>query len=376
MPPAHAQPTFAARVIAWQQRHGRHDLPWQGTADPYRIWLSEIMLQQTQVSAVIPYYRRFLERFPTVEALARADAETVAEYWAGLGYYARARNLHRCARQVVAERNGAFPTRAAELATLPGIGRSTAAAIAAFASGERAAILDGNVKRVLCRSFGIEGFPGQRSVEQDLWRLAESLLPATDMAAYTQGLMDLGATLCTRSRPRCPNCPLAADCVAHRHDRQQELPAARPRPPVPDRHGSFLLISDGTHILLQRRPPTGIWGGLLVPPEGAPGPLLSALGLAPAACRELPGLQHRFTHFRLTIAPLLFRVADRPPATHAPGWEWLPLDRVERAALPPPFRRLLRHLPPPDPGAANQTGCQRIALMPQAENSAAPTIRP
>lgn len=368
---------FSTRLIRWQREHGRHDLPWQQHGkSPYHIWLSEVMLQQTQVVTVKRFYARFIERFPTVAQLAAAPLDEVLALWSGMGYYTRARNLHRAARYVMEDCGGVFPQTAQALEALPGVGRSTAAAIAAFCYGERVAILDGNVKRVLCRSFGIEGFPGQRSVERDLWRLAESLLPATDMAAYTQGLMDLGATLCTRSRPRCPDCPLAADCIARRHDRQQELPAARPRPPVPDRHGSFLLISDGTHILLQRRPPTGIWGGLLVPPEGAPGPLLSALGLAPAACRELPGLQHRFTHFRLTIAPLLFRVADRPPATHAPGWEWLPLDRVERAALPPPFRRLLRHLPPPDPGAADQTGCQRIALMPQAENSSAPTIRP
>ncbi|GHT99221.1 hypothetical protein FACS1894154_05890 [Betaproteobacteria bacterium] len=226
---------FAQRLITWQRTHGRHDLPWQANRDPYRIWVAEIMLQQTQVATVIPYYQRFMARFPDVASLAAASAEAMIESWSGLGYYARARNLHRAAHQVMAEYGGQFPTRADDLITLPGIGRSTAAAIAAFASGERKAILDGNVKRVLCRAFGIEGFPGERTVETRLWALAESLLPADaqEIGVYIQSQMDLGATVCTRSRPACSQCPLSNDCVAHLSGRSAELPTPRPAKTVP-----------------------------------------------------------------------------------------------------------------------------------------------
>lgn len=192
---------FATRLTAWQREHGRHDLPWQGGTDPYRIWLSEIMLQQTQVETVIPYYQRFLARFPDVAALAAAPVEDVMTLWSGLGYYARARNLHRAAQRIMSDHGGRFPTTAAEISTLPGVGRSTAAAIAAFAFGERGAILDGNVKRVLSRIFGVDGFPGEKAVENRLWTLAESLLPERDIGRYIQAQMDLGATLCTRARP-------------------------------------------------------------------------------------------------------------------------------------------------------------------------------
>ncbi|EWM51298.1 A/G-specific adenine glycosylase [Bordetella holmesii 70147] len=227
---------FAALIADWQARHGRHRLPWQNTRDPYRIWLSEIMLQQTQVATVIPYFERFLGRFPDVAALAAASQEDVMPYWAGLGYYARARNLHRCAQDIVARWAGRFPPDAQTIATLPGIGRSTAAAIAAFAYGERSPIMDGNVKRVFTRHFGIEGDPSKRELEQRLWRLAEDLVsavPGLDMTAYTQGLMDLGATLCTRGKPACDRCPVAASCIARRDGRQQELPTPRHAEPCP-----------------------------------------------------------------------------------------------------------------------------------------------
>ena len=221
---------FSPRIVAWQRLHGRHDLPWQNTRDPYRIWLSEIMLQQTQVATVIPYYERFLARFPDVAALAAAAQEDVMPYWAGLGYYARARNLHRCAQEIARDWQGRFPPTAEAIATLPGIGRSTAAAIAAFAYGERSPILDGNVKRVFTRHFGIAGDPSKREVEQRLWALADTqveVAPDLDMAAYTQGLMDLGATLCTRGKPACDKCPVADTCVARREGRQAELPTPK-----------------------------------------------------------------------------------------------------------------------------------------------------
>jgi len=333
--------SFAQRLIAWQQAAGRHDLPWQGSRDPYRVWLSEIMLQQTQVATVIPYYQRFLSSFPNVVALAAAPIERVVEHWAGLGYYARARNLHRCAQQIVAQHGGAFPRTAAELAELPGIGRSTAAAIAAFSFGERAAILDGNVKRVLCRVFGIAGFPGSAPVERKLWQLAESLLPETGIEAYTQGLMDLGATLCTRGTPHCPACPFADACVARREGRQKTLPEARPRAPVPERSATFVLITDGQRLLLERRPPSGLWGGLLVPPEGEPEQVLAARGLCALAQRKLPDLKHAFTHFRLTLQPVVCRV-QVPATTGETGSAWLPLSEAAAAGVPTPIARLIR----------------------------------
>jgi len=345
MPQAPVDQDFSARLIAWQKRHGRHDLPWQQTRDPYRIWLSEIMLQQTQVAAVIPYYERFLARFPTLQALAAAPAEAVLESWAGLGYYARARNLHRCAQQIVAEHGGRFPDDPAVLSTLAGIGRSTAAAIAAFAAGRRAAILDGNVKRVLCRHAGIAGFPGSSAVEKRLWELAEALLPAQDIEAYTQGLMDLGATVCTRSRPNCPVCPLAQDCLAQREGRQQELPTPKPKRSLPERSTTFLIVTDGRGVLLTRRPPSGIWGGLLVPPEGDPATVSANLGLTLEEAEDLPSLTHTFTHFRLHIEPRLYRLA-RPPLLDGGAWRWLLLEDIEQAALPAPVSKLLQSIRP------------------------------
>ena len=260
-------PEFSEQLIRWQKKHGRHALPWQNTRDAYRIWLSEIMLQQTQVAAVIPYYQRFLERFPDVAGLATAPAEDVMALWSGLGYYSRARNLHQCAKRVMSEHGGRFPDDPALLAELPGIGRSTAAAIAAFAYGARAAILDGNVKRVFTRVFGVEGFPGDKAVETQLWRRAVALLPARGVEAYTQGLMDLGATLCTRSSPACETCPLAARCVALHTGRVEQLPTRKSKAAIPERQTAMLVVLDGDDVLFQRRPQRGIWGGLLSLPE-------------------------------------------------------------------------------------------------------------
>ena len=260
--------SFADRVIRWQQSHGRRDLPWQGTRDAYRIWVSEIMLQQTQVAAVIPYYTRFLQRFPDVCALASSPSPDVMAAWAGLGYYSRARNLHRCAQAVVERHEGRFPATVDALSALPGIGRSTAAAIAAFAFGERAAILDGNVKRVFARHFGVEGYPGATAVERRLWSIAERELPASGIEGYTQGLMDLGATLCVRVRPRCGDCPVAVTCVAKAQGRTAELPAPRPAKARPVRHATVVIVRDDRGaLLLETRPPTGIWGGLVSLPE-------------------------------------------------------------------------------------------------------------
>jgi len=339
---------FSTRLIAWQCVHGRHGLPWQGTRDPYRIWLSEIMLQQTQVAAVIPYYARFLERFPDVATLAAAPMEEVMALWSGLGYYARARNLHRAARVVMEEHGGHFPATKAPLAGLPGIGRSTAAAIAAFANNERAAILDGNVKRVLCRVFGIEGSPNERAVEERLWALAESLLPenAGDIGPYIQAQMDLGATVCTRTRPACATCPLAAQCVAHATGRAAELPTARPRKTPPRRTTRMAAVMLGNSVLLERRPPSGIWGGLLALPEIPEGVqieiwVMRNLGIDQATVRALPPLVHTFTHFTLEIAPWRIDLPTIPRMLAEPAWQWLALEQVSSAALPAPVRRIL-----------------------------------
>lgn len=337
-----AGPDFADQVVRWQRSSGRHCLPWQGGHDPYPIWLSEIMLQQTQVSTVLSYYERFMARFPRVEALARAPLEEVLALWAGLGYYARARNLHACARQVVECHGGCFPATAAGLAELPGIGRSTAAAIAAFAYGERAAILDGNVKRVLCRYFAIQGVPVGK-VEKELWSLAESLLPESpDMGAYTQGMMDLGATLCQRGKPRCEACPLAETCLARQQGIQASLPTPKPAKAQRRREAVFLLLTDGEHVLLERRPGLGIWGGLLALPEGLD--LLPRLGLMDLALEPLPVREHVFTHFRLEIRPLVCRVATMPALAGEPALLWLPLAEARDAGVPAPVARLLAEL--------------------------------
>ena len=333
--------SFTAPLLAWQGIHGRHDLPWQKTQDAYRIWLSEIMLQQTQVTTVIPYYQRFLASFPDVGELAAAPIEKVIEHWAGLGYYARARNLHRCAQTVLDQHDGRFPDDPEKLAELPGIGRSTAAAIAAFAYGKQAAILDGNVKRVLCRHFGIDGFPGQAAVDRKLWLLAESLLPSDGIESYTQGLMDLGATVCTRNRPRCMECPVAASCIARLDNRQKELPVARPKKIVPERHSCFVLISDGQNLLLERRPASGLWGGLLVPPEGEPDEVLSRYGLNLLSAKHLPPLKHTFTHFKLQIEPVLCQVTPQT-AIREKGLEWIPIAQAADAGVPTPMRKLIR----------------------------------
>jgi A/G-specific adenine glycosylase len=351
-----ADPSFSHAVVQWQQAHGRHALPWQNTRDGYRIWLSEIMLQQTQVAAVLGYYARFLERFPTLHDLASAPAEDVMAQWSGLGYYTRARNLHACAKRVAAEYDGVFPSDPALLAELPGIGRSTAAAISAFSSGTRAAILDGNVKRVFARVFGIDQFPGLKAVEDGLWRRADALLPEQGIESYTQGLMDLGATLCTRSKPDCARCPLQQRCVAHAGGRTAELPVRKPKKTIPEKQAAMLLVIDGGQVLLEQRAQSGIWGGLMSLPEldghGARGELDdAALGAAAQVFGEVEEMQallplvHVFTHYRLHIAPFKVVLASRAdtPAGHL----WWNLAEIERAPLPAPVKKLLLDLARP-----------------------------
>lgn len=353
---------FGMRVVAWQRQHGRHGLPWQNTRDPYRIWLSEIMLQQTQVAAVIEYFQRFVTALPTVAALAQAPADQVMALWAGLGYYSRARNLHRCAKAVVDDHGGVFPTDPAVLVTLPGIGRSTAAAIAAFSAGVRTPILDGNVKRVFARVFGIHGYPGERAIETRMWALAEHALPpagptqAEDMVAYTQGLMDLGATICSRGKPQCladPDaCPLSPDCVARRDGLTAVLPTPKPRAAIPERSTVMVIVRHDRNVLVQLRPDSGIWGGLWSLPEIAVNavpfdPELAedaALAMAQrfgnAARAYLAGeLTHVFTHFRLLIRAI--RVDLDSVSPHIGGdIRWLSLDDLDALGTPAPVRRL------------------------------------
>jgi A/G-specific adenine glycosylase len=354
-----ADASFSADVIAWQKQHGRHALPWQNTRDAYRIWLSEIMLQQTQVSAVIPYYQRFLARFPDVASLASAASEEVMALWSGLGYYSRARNLHRCAQRVAAEYGGIFPDDPELLADLPGIGRSTAAAIAAFSYGKRAAILDGNVKRVFARAFGVEGFPGAKPVEDQLWRRAVHLLPLQNMESYTQGLMDLGATLCTRSKPACARCPLAARCVAYATGRVDELPVRKPKKAVPERSTAMLVVADNGQILLQQRPDSGIWGGLLSLPECVLGAeadndseedltrrdveiarVVAPFGVM-QSCAPLQAFSHGFTHFKLQVAPYQVLLEKRVPNLGQHDYVWYPIHQLADAPLPAPVKKLL-----------------------------------
>ena len=345
---------FADALIGWQKQHGRHQLPWQGTRDAYRIWLSEIMLQQTQVATVIPYYARFLDSFPDVAALAAAPTETVMAHWSGLGYYTRARNLHRCAQQVVANHAGKFPSDPETLASLPGIGKSTAAAIAAFAYGARAAILDGNVKRVFCRVFGVEGFPGQAAVEKHLWQRAEAMLPARDIEAYTQGLMDLGATLCTRTRPACDRCPMQSRCIAHASGRTSELPARKPKKAIPEKSTVMLVVVHEGEILMEQRPPEGIWGGLLSLPElnrlssgTSDVDLDEQLALALSSFGDIDDIVmlgsfvHGFTHYRLSVMPVHVTLRQRHVMAAQSDYQWRALAQISAAALPSPVRKLL-----------------------------------
>lgn len=336
---------FSGRLIRWHKRSGRHDLPWQNTTDAYRVWLSEIMLQQTQVATVLPYYARFLARFSTLEDLAAAPVGEVMALWSGLGYYARARNLHACARVVVNAYGGNFPREPERLCALPGIGRSTANSIATFCFAARAPILDGNVKRVLTRTFGIEGFPGEARVEKQLWSLAETLMPAKHGDIYNQAQMDLGATLCTRSKPRCDECPLLEICVAQATNRQAELPHRKARRELPQREVTLLILRRKNRVLLERRPSVGIWGGLLSLPE-LPNALNAEYfaqhhyGCQIDSVSPAPTGVHTFTHFRLHITPLICNVTTHTQAMES-GLEWHDLDDIKSVALPAPIKKLL-----------------------------------
>jgi A/G-specific adenine glycosylase len=338
---------FARTLIDWHCRHGRHDLPWQRQKTPYRVWVSEIMLQQTQVATVITYYQRFMQRFPDVATLAAAGIDEVLHLWSGLGYYSRARNLHRTAQIIVREHQGAFPPQVESLAQLPGIGRSTAAAIAAIAFDQRATILDGNVKRVLARYFAVAGSPNLREVEEVLWRHAESCTPERQVATYTQAIMDFGATLCTRREPLCMHCPLQPGCAAFASGRVSELPSPRVRLNRPTRRVVMLLATDAAGcVLLHRRPARGIWGGLWSLPEFETAEAATRfcegeLQMRPSHTRQMAMLRHAFTHFDLEITPLRVSLAGSSMGTATEAALWYDAREPERIGMPAPIATLL-----------------------------------
>lgn len=339
------------RLLRWYERHGRKNLPWQRSRDPYRVWVSEIMLQQTQVSTVIPYYERFLKRFPDIRSLARADLDGVLHHWTGLGYYARARNLKQAAEVIVREHGGRFPRAIEQVSDLPGIGRSTAGAILAFAFGQRHPILDGNVKRVLSRLHAIESPVTQRDTEKKLWALAEHYTPGTHVSAYTQAIMDLGATLCRPRKPDCEACPLAADCRAHALGSPEKFPVRARRKTLPVKHTLMLMIRDARgRVLLAQRPPTGLWGGLWGFPECAPEDSV------PTFCRDTfglkikteaawPAVRHGFSHFHLHITPIPARLTGTSTTAmeNAPT-VWYNPRKPDARGLAAPVKQLLQLL--------------------------------
>jgi A/G-specific adenine glycosylase len=343
---------FAQRLLQWFSVHGRHALPWQIDATPYRVWISEVMLQQTQVATVIPYYTRFMVRFPDVETLAAAPLDEVLHLWTGLGYYARARNLQAAARVLATQYGGIFPNELAQVMALPGIGRSTAGAILALSRGGRHPILDGNAKRVLARVFGIVGDPSSKTVLEALWERAEACTPDQGVAAYTQGIMDLGATLCTRARPACTQCPMNTHCVAALEGRQMELPGIKIKRNRPAREATLLIAQSGGKgggaVLLERRPVSGIWGGLWSPPQFA------SADEALAWCgrefghvgesKTLAPIDHAFTHFDLRLKPLLVRGRQKLEVLDTDDRLWYQLDAPPRVGLPQPIRQLLERL--------------------------------
>ena len=351
---------FSKSILAWFEQHGRKNLPWQQDRTAYRVWVSEIMLQQTQVATVIPYFEAFMARFPTVTDLAEAPLDTVLGLWSGLGYYARARNLHKAAQLVRDEYDGVFPVTFDEVLALPGIGRSTAGAILSLALNQHHAILDGNVKRVLARCFAVPGWPGKTTVAEQLWHYAEQLTPEKRVADFNQAMMDLGAGICTRSRPQCEHCPLNDNCVALAEQRQVDYPGKKPKKAIPVRETQMLLLAnDENKIMLQRRPPTGIWGGLLSLPEVPIGDDVSLwcethLGFTVKERSRWPVMRHTFSHFHLDITPVLVAATKlkgeseytnnhKMSVMEGAEWVWYK-GGTDEGGIPAPVARLLEQI--------------------------------
>ena len=345
------QKRFSDQVLAWFALHGRKDLPWQHPRDPYCVWVSEIMLQQTQVNTVVNYFNRFMKSFPNLKALAEADTDQVMHHWSGLGYYARARNLHQCAKQVVAHYQGALPDDLEQLQGLPGIGRSTAGAIRSLGFGKQAAILDGNVKRVLARRFTVAGWPGHSAVAKQLWKLSEAVTPHRDSADYNQAMMDLGAMVCLRTKPLCDVCPLVQDCRAYQAGSIASYPGSKPKKAKPVRTAQLLILrDDNERILLQQRPPSGIWGGLWSLPECPLEEQIETwcqhnLGISAVQQHQLRLRRHSFTHFHLDITPVLLQVKKTPKGIMDDhSLVWYNLSKPEDLGLAAPVSRILQEI--------------------------------
>ncbi|SDK11053.1 A/G-specific DNA-adenine glycosylase [Ferrimonas sediminum] len=338
---------FSERVIEWYQLAGRKTLPWQQQKSPYRVWISEIMLQQTQVTTVIPYYLRFMQRFPNIESLAQAPVDDVLHHWTGLGYYARARNLHAAAKRIQAEHQGQFPTDIEQVMALPGIGRSTAGAVLSLSLGQIHPILDGNVKRVLARHRAIGGWPGKKAVENSLWQTSEQFTPTEGIHAYNQAMMDLGAMICTRSKPDCQQCPLNQDCRAYLANTIAEYPGKKPKKDKPEKHCLQLILIHDNRVLLQQRPPSGIWGGLWCFPQFEDRQQLEDYlqqHRLDNDCRPLTAFRHTFSHYHLHIQPLLLKLASTTGLIAESGPRWFNLNEPPQVGLPAPTETLLTKL--------------------------------
>ncbi|NVK28627.1 MAG: A/G-specific adenine glycosylase [Flavobacteriia bacterium] len=342
---------FAPRVLAWFDEHGRKNLPWQENKTPYRVWISEIMLQQTQVTTVIPYYHKFMTSFPTVEALAAAEQDEVLAHWSGLGYYARARNMHKAAKMLVDELDGEFPQTVEGVCELPGIGRSTAAAILSISRGVQAAILDGNVKRVLARFHAVPTWPGERKTENAMWDLAEHYMPSERCGDYTQAMMDLGATLCTRSKPQCLLCPLQSDCLARLSEDPTQFPIRKPKKVIkPEKSIQLLvLVNQQGQWLLEKRPPTGIWGGLwslpeLVFDESVVLHIEQRFATHVSDVTPLSSFRHTFSHYHLDISPSKIQIGDTKLVLESDKYQWFYPQDAMAQGLPAPVRSILDNI--------------------------------
>ncbi|MEH2919637.1 A/G-specific adenine glycosylase [Samsonia erythrinae] len=353
---------FAHQVLDWYHRYGRKTLPWQLEKTPYKVWLSEVMLQQTQVATVIPYFQRFMERFPNVSALAAAPLDEVLHLWTGLGYYARARNLHKAAQTIVSRHGGEFPTTFDEVAALPGVGRSTAGAVLSLSLGQHYAILDGNVKRVLARCYAVDGWPGKKEVEKQLWARSEAVTPAEGVSQFNQAMMDLGAMVCTRSRPKCELCPLNTGCIAYANHSWAKYPGKKPKQTLPEKTGWFLLMQQGSQVWLQQRPAAGLWGGLFCFPQFSERRELELWlrqrGLNPDGLQQLVAFRHTFSHFHLDIVPLWLDVSQLDRSQHRSCMEddaglWYNLAQPPSVGLATPVERLLREMAHPQPPRLN-----------------------
>lgn len=353
---------FAQQVLDWYQRFGRKTLPWQQEKTPYKVWLSEVMLQQTQVATVIPYFERFMTRFPSVTDLAAAPLDEVLHLWTGLGYYARARNLHKAAQQVVERHDGKFPETFEAVADLPGVGRSTAGAILSLSLGQHYPILDGNVKRVLARCYAIDGWPGKKDVEKKLWNISEQVTPAVGVSQFNQAMMDLGAIVCTRSKPKCEICPVNLNCVAYANGSWAKYPGKKPKQTLPERTGWLLMMQRGDGVWLEQRPPVGLWGGLFCFPqfssEAELQQWLKARGITGSNPKQMIAFRHTFSHFHLDIVPMWLELPSASSAMDDGAGLWYNLAQPPSVGLAAPVERLLHELRQPQQMMLNTRAIQ------------------